>query len=387
MIERVGKNMDEKFIQEALECENPYIAGMYIWKNGKQAREGFEEITQKKKQESCEVGLVLFDGYASFYGGNIAEAQKKAYRIFQDRKNIKNNETAYIQCLGAAYLLELMARHGLEEGKWKEAENYIEELAKDQSVSRRCREAAQLYGAMSSMALAMMSKVPMWIRNKEFGVCCIHGKPYYGEKSIHPGNLATAFLTSAQYLSYVGQPIESLNVIEEAQQIYHLDHNSIFFTYLEILKAANYGQLQLLEEMKESLEAAIKCIASEKLWLIIAEFAEDFGRDTVNEILSKYCKEGTAQVDRLADGFRQRLNTLHKTLEIQNKTLTNQERKILYLMADGYSDTKIAEELHLARGTVKSHMRNAYAKMGIDKNVKIKDALAMQDVQAVWMKK
>ncbi|MDD3221394.1 MAG: helix-turn-helix transcriptional regulator [Clostridia bacterium] len=378
--------MDEKYILEALECENPFIGGMYLWETAEQVKTGFEELEGKIKGKSCQIGLALFKGYAAFYRGDIIEAQETAWQIFQDRKLVKDDETAYMQCLGAAYLLELMARHGLDKRMWKEATIYIADLAENSSAGKRCREAAQLYRAMSCMALAMMAEVPMWIRNREFGVCCIHQKPYYGENSIHPQNLATAMFTSAQYLSYVGEPLLSLNAIAEAQQFYHIDNNRLFFIYLEILKAGNYGQLHLMAEMDESLRLAVKLLAEEKLWLVLAEFIDEFGREYVNEILAEYSEEGVREVSRIADGFRERVSTLHKILASENKPLTEQERKILYRMAEGYSDKEIAEEIHIVKGTVKYHVRKAYAKLGIDKNVKIKDAIAVRDVQAVWMK-
>lgn len=46
--------------------------------------------------------------------------------------------------------------------------------------------------------------------------------------------------------------------------------------------------------------------------------------------------------------------------------LTSREIDILQLMAQGHSNERIAEELHLAESTVRKHATNVYRKLGVD---------------------
>jgi DNA-binding CsgD family transcriptional regulator len=45
--------------------------------------------------------------------------------------------------------------------------------------------------------------------------------------------------------------------------------------------------------------------------------------------------------------------------------LTQRERQILALVAEGKTNARIADELYIARGTVRRHLENAYAKLGV----------------------
>jgi DNA-binding CsgD family transcriptional regulator len=46
-------------------------------------------------------------------------------------------------------------------------------------------------------------------------------------------------------------------------------------------------------------------------------------------------------------------------------TLTPREQEILQLLADGYTGPSIASHLHLALGTVRTHMMRMFKKLGV----------------------
>jgi DNA-binding NarL/FixJ family response regulator len=48
-------------------------------------------------------------------------------------------------------------------------------------------------------------------------------------------------------------------------------------------------------------------------------------------------------------------------------SLTDQERRILELVAEGYTNRQIAEQIHLAEKTVKNYMSNVLAKLGMSR--------------------
>jgi two-component system nitrate/nitrite response regulator NarL len=50
---------------------------------------------------------------------------------------------------------------------------------------------------------------------------------------------------------------------------------------------------------------------------------------------------------------------------VQQGQLTDREREVLDLLATGASAPDIAAQLHLSAATVKTHLHNLYAKLGV----------------------
>ncbi len=52
-----------------------------------------------------------------------------------------------------------------------------------------------------------------------------------------------------------------------------------------------------------------------------------------------------------------------------NFTLSDREREVLHLLVEGCSDREIAQQLIIAEGTVKTHLKRIYAKLGVHKRI------------------
>ncbi len=49
-----------------------------------------------------------------------------------------------------------------------------------------------------------------------------------------------------------------------------------------------------------------------------------------------------------------------------NWELTGREREVLALIGEGLGDREIAARLHVARSTVRSHIKHIFQKLGVD---------------------
>ncbi|WP_106402740.1 response regulator [Actinocorallia populi] len=57
---------------------------------------------------------------------------------------------------------------------------------------------------------------------------------------------------------------------------------------------------------------------------------------------------------------------LMNRLRAPHSSLTRRETEVLGLVAEGLSNQRVAERLHLTEGTVKSHLARVYVKLGVD---------------------
>lgn len=66
----------------------------------------------------------------------------------------------------------------------------------------------------------------------------------------------------------------------------------------------------------------------------------------------------------------------------RSEALTHRERQVLTMLADGYPNAQIAQELFLAESTVKSHVTRLYTKLGVFSRA---EAVAVAlDASAAW---
>ena len=58
-----------------------------------------------------------------------------------------------------------------------------------------------------------------------------------------------------------------------------------------------------------------------------------------------------------------------------DRPLTEAERRVVYVIADGHTDKSAAKLLGISENTVGTHIRAAYAKLGVQSRVQLTNAL------------
>ena len=59
-------------------------------------------------------------------------------------------------------------------------------------------------------------------------------------------------------------------------------------------------------------------------------------------------------------------------------SLTEAERRVVYLIADGHTDKSVGKALGISPNTVGSHIRSAYAKLGVQSRVQLTNILRVR---------
>lgn len=65
----------------------------------------------------------------------------------------------------------------------------------------------------------------------------------------------------------------------------------------------------------------------------------------------------------------------HRPFRVDRKSLSDAERRVVYLIADGHTDKAAAKELGISVNTVGTHIRSAYSKLGVLSRVQLANAV------------
>lgn len=77
------------------------------------------------------------------------------------------------------------------------------------------------------------------------------------------------------------------------------------------------------------------------------------------------------EIPTYAEIVNQPLDESKQIANIESVGITNRERQVIPLIADGFSNKEIAQKLHLSVCTVKSHIHNIFTKLALKKRVQI----------------
>ena len=160
-----------------------------------------------------------------------------------------------------------------------------------------------------------------------------------------------------------------LKNIENREELLTLKENIIIINTSVNLEKEEETIEILLENRNKILiiESSPKLINAQN-WLLLG--VHGYGNSMMNDIYLK------SAIDAISNGLIWLIPDI--TMEILNKLnsailrekdvlnhLSKAEQQVALLLKDGYSNTKISEELKLSINTVKSHIKNIYLKLDV----------------------
>jgi DNA-binding CsgD family transcriptional regulator len=152
----------------------------------------------------------------------------------------------------------------------------------------------------------------------------------------------------------------------------------------------------ILEHDAQALVAIAELIRASSRPLLYASAAEDAGGelrraqrnaealDHFNAAFDTYTECGaTADARRVGRALRglgvERRIVNHPRAKTGWDSLTDSELTVIHLIADGATNRSVAQQLHLSPNTVKTHLRNAFAKLGITSRAQLTQLMRRSD--------
>ena len=89
------------------------------------------------------------------------------------------------------------------------------------------------------------------------------------------------------------------------------------------------------------------------------------------EFLNYQQNVASLEIPTYAEYVNQPIDESKQIANTESVGITNRERQVIPLVADGFSNKEIAQKLHLSVHTVKSHVHNILAKLALNTRVQI----------------
>lgn len=177
------------------------------------------------------------------------------------------------------------------------------------------------------------------------------------------------YLAQQEYAKVIGRS-EGLLAVCEAM------HYALVALHVQIQTAAAYECLGKRTEARNCLKRALQIALPDQFYL---PFVENY--EYLEELLQREIQTADAaehvfliKVTELGKNCQKRCGALRKTHVFPELTaeLTEQEQRIIELLAERLSNREIAEKLFLSEGTIKQYINRIYAKLQISGDVRTK---------------
>lgn len=358
------------------------------------AEPGYAEKNIERIREAEEIFFRLTGGgkgatqcyllQMAYYQGELQTAQELANEAFDIGKKYKQE----LVCLCAAEFLARIAIHIQDEELWNFGTDYIEKVKEGmEDASPVCKKHAQLIVYTLDLAVGLLQTVPEWLKMGDFGAVSTEWGFEMVEERIPAGCFAMALLVQIEYLTYSEQPVRALAAADMMEKVYRIK-SVVVEAYVALLRAGCYGMIHDVERMRGQLFKAIKLIAPDGLWLIVAEFVPSFGEE-LYRAARKVSESAVDHIREIGEDFWEKLEPIRETaIKDAPEVLSVREEEVAALLMQGKKNTEIAEELHISVRTVRTHLENIYRKRGINRRTQLPESLKKDTVRiAGWVKK
>jgi len=302
---------------------------------------------------------VLFRAELAFFRCDTAQAEIYAHQavFLSGSKHQKNIQ------IGAIRLLAVIALFKSDLSIWQRMVNDVEQAAfgsmQNTSIYRKMLDI--IYGSLMAQ-LREYDSIADWLKKPDFLSEQLPSAIYIKAIEIH-----------GYYLMGKGEYAQLIGFLQSAPQDEYTpfsDHFRLFTT------AVGYSSLGDISKANELIEASADKSLPDEMLHCFAGFSR-----LLDGLSDKLLENSYPQFMIRFEEYKNRYFTgwfaLHNAIaqnELPN-ALTEREREIAELAAEGLRNIEIANKLYLSEHTVRAHLRSIYQKLDIDRRAKLTKAL------------
>jgi LuxR family maltose regulon positive regulatory protein len=266
-------------------------------------------------------------------------------------------------------VIYLQIRIEMAKGNWEQVEDLLRETADDD-------EHSIYHHVLSPTELCMTY------------VYCKLGQPDMLANLFAPGwddklnrnfrAVPSLYAIHAEVMLVRKEYVPLLGISKKYLEICRFYPNLMVEITLSIVIASAYEALADRAEALAHLRRALELALPDGIVMPFVEFSERICA-LLGEITLPGYEAQLEAMRKLCADYKGNLRKMRDTLEqARHHNLTQQEKKIITMLGEDYSNKEIAEALFISESTVKTHLSHAFGKLGIKKRGELRDYFRRQ---------
>lgn len=310
---------------------------------------------------------VLYQAEIAYNCCDLDQASVLAHRVVY---TARNTGQIHLAVCGAKLLAQIAKHRGDADG-WTYAIHVINQALKDAGDDAYTRNVIHIERYELSVVLGDFESLPGWLRDGVLPMEPANGIMGLGCRvrgdTIPMIGFPLALWTHAMYLTMTEQ-YDRVLAVDSVQREIGIDANipmlDLYFSQTRAIALLHRGDRAKAQEI---LRRVVDTVMRDGMLMVVSEFAPltDGIVDGLVRERDEVAYRLMSSVSRAVEANPQKiLQSVSGVHAIAN--LTEREREVAALAAEGWSNKEIAAQLHITQQTVKFHLGNVYQKLSVN---------------------
>ena len=309
----------------------------------------FSELYEKLTGGGGRGAGELYQAGLHYYRGEFKQAELLCFKAAY----LADSAHQYSLHMGAARLLAEICMHKTDMEAFSDAVALLKQAASTDSVyAPIVAQMLEFEYADLHLEISAIEHIPLWVQSNEMGFGPPVVRNYLKFMQIR------YFFYSKKYERTIG--------LGEVLLLQQETFGVMIYALIGLYVACSYILLDLFDKGIDLFNRSYPPLFEDRLYLVFSYFYENMG-DEFAEYLEQTYPEDSAAIVKLRKSNQDGLmRFMHVYLEDEGN-LSERERAVAELAAEGLHNKEISERLGISANTVRSHMRKVFEKLAVDR--------------------